>query len=124
MHADHRAQYSSRSSLKKVQFIILSQFTHNLIFLLRCADGILKMNTRKKTGGSQMFIPVGIVFIAYGLSQIYLKDLWWWDHALMFQAFGKIVERSREWEHQQDLMGFCCIAAGVFLLIYNMLSVM
>jgi hypothetical protein len=68
-----------------------------------------------------MLIPAGIVIILYGLAQIYLKDLWWWDHALLWQAFGKVVQRTETWDRDQDHLGLACIAAGVFLLVYVIL---
>ncbi len=71
----------------------------------------------------ELILVVGISFIAFGLCQLAFKDLWWWDHAMIWHAFGKIAERTEEWERSQDHLGYFCMASGVALLLYYFLLV-
>lgn len=69
-----------------------------------------------------MLIVIGLIFIGYGWSQISLKDFWWWDNTLLWQSFGRTVERTERWELWQDMYGSCCVGAGVFALVYYLVT--
>lgn len=65
------------------------------------------------------FILAGLVIIAFGLSKIYFKDLWWFDSMILQRALGRVVERTERWEHEQDRQGLIIACCGLFLLFYN-----
>lgn len=67
-------------------------------------------------------IFIGLIFIAFGLAQIHFKDLWWWDNVLLWNYLGKSVERTEAWEHQQDTLGIVCVASGLFVLVYHLIT--
>jgi hypothetical protein len=69
-----------------------------------------------------MIALVALVIILYGASLIGLKDLWWLDKALMFHYMGKNVERTEEWDHDQDNLGHFAIGAGALLLLYYIVT--
>lgn len=66
-----------------------------------------------------MIIFAGLVLMAFGLSRIYLKELWWFDAMVLQRVFGRAVERTDAWDRTQDRLGMFLAACGVFLLIYN-----
>jgi hypothetical protein len=70
-----------------------------------------------------MFILAGITCIVFGVSQIWLKDLWWYDAALLGTVLGIRVERTVQWDRHRDLVGYVCGSLGVLLLVLHLVMV-
>lgn len=65
-----------------------------------------------------MVIAAALLMIVFGVSQIALKDIWWWDIQLLSQYYGVGVSRSAAWERQRNLWGAVWLMVGLVALLY------